>query len=354
VSFYQELKSIDVLIIEEISMVSSTLFTYISQMFSYIHHNNHPFGGISVIVLGDLAQLPPVGNLSVYKSSVWKIFYPLFLREPQRQNQDPDYYKLLQNIRFGNIDSFTWNMLQNKFNQTIASVDSSLEKVLNTTHIVGYKEMAGQINQTICSMLPISDEKYLISNSIDIINGKVQNNQHFSRLIKQNTNLPSTIRLQIGARVMFLNNSQYKHKISNGTIGIITDIDIELQEIRCAFCVQNAIVDMAVKKCTSSFIINGAPASRTQFPLINAFAVTVHKVQGLTLPDISLNLDSQMFERGQAYVAISRCSNWNDVKIRSLSREAFIVDESMIKEYERLEAIASEPLPLSRPLQAYN
>jgi hypothetical protein len=61
-----------------------------------------------------------------------------------------------------------------------------------------------------------------------------------------------------------------------------------------------------------------------------------------------------MFEKGQAYVAISRCSNWNDVKIRSLSREAFIVDESMIKEYERLEAIASEPLPLSRPLQTYN
>jgi ATP-dependent exoDNAse (exonuclease V) alpha subunit len=143
--------------------------------------------------------------------------------------------------------------------------------------------MAQQINQMVCTMLPIEDDKYLISNSIDIINGKVQNNAHHSTLIKQQTNLPSTVRLQIGARVMFLNNSQFKHRISNGTIGIITDIDTELQEIRCAFCVQSAIVDIAVKKCTSSFIINGAPASRTQFPLINAFALTSHKVQAVTL-----------------------------------------------------------------------
>src|SRR5690242_13032122 len=113
-------------------------------------------------------------------------------------------------------------------------------------------------------------------------------------------------------------------------------------------------MDIIVKRCTSSFIINGAPASRTQFPLINAFALTSHKVQASTLPDISLDLNSQMFEKGQAYVAISRCTNWNNVKIKSLSREAFAADKSVIKEYERLETIASQPLPLSRPLQNHN
>jgi ATP-dependent DNA helicase PIF1 len=355
IELYQKLKNISTIIIDEISMVSSTLFTYISELFAYIHHNAYPFGGINVIVLGDLAQLPPVRGTQVFKSSVWKAFYPLFLREPQRQSQNSDYYKLLQNIRFGNIDTFTWNMLQAKLDQTINATENNLENLLNTTHIVGHKEMAQQINQMICAMLPIEDDnKYLISDSIDVINGKVQNNAHYSTLIKQQTNLPPTVRLQIGARVMFLNNSQYKHKISNGTIGIITDIDTELQEIRCAFCVQSAIVDIAVKKCTSSFIINGAPASRTQFPLINAFALTSHKVQALTLPDISLDLNSQMFEKGQAYVAISRCKSWDNVKIKSLSREAFTVDKSMIKEYERLESIASQPLPLSRSLQTYN
>ena len=71
--------------------------------------------------------------------------------------------------------------------------------------------MASQINQTICNMLPIKEEKYLISNSIDIINGKIQKTQdddHIHPLIKQKTNLPATIHLQIGARIMFLNNSE--------------------------------------------------------------------------------------------------------------------------------------------------
>ncbi|GES75088.1 AAA family ATPase [Rhizophagus clarus] len=244
-------------------------------------------------------------------SSVWKVFYPLFLHESQRQDPNSDYVKLLQNIRFGNIDDFTWNMLQIKLNQTINASENTLENLLNTTHIVGHKEMAYQINQMICTMLPTEDDKHLISNSTDIVNGKIQNNAHYSTLIKQQTNLPSTVRLQVGARVMFLNNSQYKHKIANETIGTITDIDIELQEVRSS-------------------------ASRTQFPLINAFALTSHKVQALTLPDISLDLNSQMFEKGQAYVAISRCKDWNNVKIKSLSREAFVVDRLMIKEYERL------------------
>ncbi|RGB35674.1 hypothetical protein C1646_759077 [Rhizophagus diaphanus] len=98
------------------------------------------------------------------------------------------------------------------------------------------------------------------------------------------------------------------------------DIDVKSQEVRCAFCIQSTIIDMAVKKYTSLFLINnGAPA---------------------------INLDSQMFEKGQAYIAISRYSNWNNVKINSLIREEFAVDKSMINEYERLEAKTVEPLPL--------
>jgi ATP-dependent exoDNAse (exonuclease V) alpha subunit len=347
----QDLKNINTLIIEEVSMVSSKLFPYISQIFSYIHHNPEPFGGINVIVIGDLAQLPPVEDQPVYKSSIWKIFYPIFLREPQRQNSNSDYHRLLENIRFGKIDQFTWNMLQTKLNQTINDTSENLEQLLNTTYIVGYKEFAEQINQTICNMLPIQDNKLTISNSIDIINQEIQNNEYSNKLFKCKTNLPKKIQLQIGTKIMFLNNSEFQYGICNGTIGIITDLNMEAQTVRCAFCIESKIVDIEIKKHTSSFLLHGAPASRTQYPIINAHALTVHKVQGLTLPNVSLNLDSQMFEKGQAYVALSRCNNWNNIKIRSLEKDAFTVDESMIKEYERLEAKASQPLPISRPLQ---
>jgi len=66
----------------------------------------------------------------------------------------------------------------------------------------------------------------------------------------------------------------------------------------------------------------------------------------LTLPEVSLSLDNQIFAAGQAYVALSRCPNWLKVHIASLDPSAFITDQSMIKEYERLEQKASTPLPL--------
>jgi len=65
--------------------------------------------------------------------------------------------------------------------------------------------------------------------------------------------------------------------------------------------------------------------------------LTVHKTQGLTLPEVSLFLDDQIFLAGQAYIILSRCSNWSNIYIFFLNPSVFIVDQSMIKEYERLE-----------------
>jgi len=88
--------------------------------------------------------------------------------------------------------------------------------------------MAEKINWTICNILLIKENIYIISNAINIINQKTNDNSYLDRLIKQKTNLLKMVQLQTGTRVMFLNNSEYKHKISNGIIRIITDIIIEL------------------------------------------------------------------------------------------------------------------------------
>lgn len=135
---------IDTLIIEEISMVSGPLLTFISELFERLHKNNHPFGGINVILVGDLAQLPPVNAPHVYQSPIWKIFYPLFLRDPQRQIDDICFYNLLKKIRFGIIDEQTWNILTQKLQETTQL--SEINNPLNTTYIVGYRETAENIN----------------------------------------------------------------------------------------------------------------------------------------------------------------------------------------------------------------
>src|SRR5581483_4319399 len=113
------------------------------------------------------------------------------------------------------------------------------------------------------------------------------------------------------------------------------------------FCIQGAIAHKWIIKQTSYFYVAGQRASRTQFPLQNAFALTIHKTQSLTLPSISIALDSQLFSPGQAYVAISRYPSWEQVQISSLHQDAFIVDPEVIIEYERLENIVLTPLPIS-------
>jgi DNA replication protein DnaC len=343
--FFKFLKTIDTLIIDEISMVSSKLFSFISDMFSIIQQSTIAFGGLNVIVVGDLAQLPPVTGLPVYKSSEWKLFYPLFLRQSQRQHQDAQYYNMLQEIRLGKISLTTWNLLYEKANSF--NHQQSLDTLLNITSIVGYKQTADQINRTICNMLPVNEDKFLISSAIDFINEQQCDSNDYQKLFKQKTNFPKYLHLQQGARVMYLKNNLMDQNICNGTVGVVVDINPIDLEVRVAFSVIGGIVDIGIRRETISFMIDGKPSSRCQFPLQNAFALTVHKTQGLTLPEVSLCLDTQIFAAGQAYVALSRCSDWSKVHIASLHPSAFITDKSMIEEYERLEQKAAIPLPLS-------
>src|SRR6185312_9650159 len=116
---------------------------------------------------------------------------------------------------------------------------------------------------------------------------------------------------------------------------------------KITFCVHGAIVHKSIVKQTQYFYTDGQKASRTQFPLQNSFALTVHKTQGLTLPKVSLALDSQFFSPGQAYVALSRCPTWDQIQIQSFHKNAFITDTEVLQQYERLEQIASNPLPIT-------
>ena len=145
---------------------------------------------------------------------------------------------------------------------------------------------------------------------------------------------------------MYLNNSKANLNIYNGTIGIITDVNTETNLIRVSFSVPGGIIDINVEPTTTHFTINGNPASRYQFPLQNCYALTVHKTQGFTLNNISVSLDHQIFSTGQAYVALSRCPDWEHVQIPALERSAFMTDPDVITEYERLKQISTGPLPI--------
>jgi ATP-dependent exoDNAse (exonuclease V) alpha subunit len=134
------LKKITTIIIEEISMVSSELLDFISNMFANLHGNALAFGGTNVIVVGDLAQLPPVNGHLVFRAAVWPLFYPLFLTTPHRQHNDPELYSMLEEIRTDNMSPQTWSKLQQRHSQYL--IHSSASALLSTTHIISFRENA--------------------------------------------------------------------------------------------------------------------------------------------------------------------------------------------------------------------
>ena len=245
-------------------------------------------------------------------------------------------------------------MLKLKLSETNHLQISEPLSTLNTTHIMGFHEKAARLNCQICNALPLLSDslqlgnnnlQVLLSTATDYVDGSQHPLEETSRMFKSKTNLPDFVQLQPGARVMALNNRLFSKEICNGTIGIVQSIET-MESVRIVFPVLNSIVDVNLGHTTSHFNLNGARACRQQFPLQNAYALTVHKTQGITLSHVSVALDEQIFTRGQAYTSLSRVPSWSSLSITALSHNAFQVDSEMITEYECLHKVAGIGLSL--------
>src|SRR4051812_18841778 len=200
--------------------------------------------------------------------------------------------------------------------------------------------MAQTINSIVSTKLPSfnSNEESFTLTSVDFVNNEQWNRIQTEKAFMHYTNYPVELVLSVGTRVMFLNNTQFKHGLYNGSIGIIMKI-CNQETVEVAFPLANGIKTFAIQKDTAFFTFNGMPAKRIQFPLQNAFALTVHKTQGITLPHSTLSLDESIFACGQAYVAMSRSPSWDKLDITSFSINSIKTDRHVLKEYERLQNI---------------
>ncbi len=194
--------------------------------------------------------------------------------------------------------------------------------------------MVDMINETTINYLPIdeSDDLSFTSFALDKLDHKIWNINICNKHFRKYTNLPDTIQIKKGAWIMFLNNTLYDNGICNGSISIVMKVHNDT-----VFPTKTGLCYVTINKTTDRFNYNGQPASRYQFPIQNAFALTVHKIQGLILPDITVSLDSQMFAPGQAYVAISRAKSWDSLTLTALDFNSIKTDEQVIAEYERLQ-----------------
>ncbi|GBB85070.1 hypothetical protein RclHR1_11640008 [Rhizophagus clarus] len=228
-------------------MVSADLLSFISDLFTKLHNKPIKFGGIPILLIGDLAQLPPVKGAQVFFSPVWKIFFPLFLTFSRRQQNDLPFYSLLQNVSFGIITDNDKKMIFEKH----ATIDSQLPSL--------------QLNQS-----------PLISIAKDYYNDGPINTDETDKMFNKHTNYPREVILKEGCQVMFLNIKYFFKRVYNGSIGVVLRV-LNESLIEVVFSISTGMVIMKVKKDTAYFVINGSSTRRTQFPLQNAFSLTVHK-----------------------------------------------------------------------------
>lgn len=338
------IRSMDLLVIDEISMVRADLLDAVDEMLRRYRDRHKPFGGVQLLMIGDLQQLAPV-----VKDEEWQMlkkYYdtPYFfssralkqteyctieLKTVYRQS-DGAFLDLLNRIRENHCDPQVLEALNRRY-----LPDFQPRKEEGYIRLVTHNYQAQRINNYELEQLP--GRSYAFRATID---GKFPEYSYPT---------DELLELKKGAQVMFVkNDSSGEHRYYNGMIGEVTDLSADSIEVRAkdstaAFLLQEEEWANAkyVLDEESKEIVKDIEGTFRQFPLKLAWAITIHKSQGLTFERAIINASSS-FAHGQTYVALSRCKTLEGLVLSApLSAKAVISDRAVDRFTE--EARRNEP-----------
>ena len=315
----------DLLIIDEVSMLSCELFELLYKIAQEFRHNKKPFGNMQIIFSGDFHQLPPVSKDSkfCFESPIWNECFKnkIILIENFRQKGDNIYQKILNEIREGNISQESKDILRKCLNK-------NKNEQISPTLLYPVKRLAEQVNLFENISLE-GEEKVYKMKYIETPSKKIE-----EELIKQKKNLivDEEIRLKIGSQVMCAINLDQEQGIINGSQGKVIGFN-EQNEPIIKFFYKNIIRSISVHKWFNDiYESNGI----SQIPLILSWAITIHKSQGITLEYANINIGSNIFECGQSYVALSRVKSLEGLFIQGLDFSKIKSNPKVIKFYDSL------------------
>jgi ATP-dependent exoDNAse (exonuclease V) alpha subunit len=327
------IKSIDRMIIDEISMMRADLLDTVDFTLRRTRKRDSPFGGIQVIMVGDFFQLPPVvgnderdsfgklyENRYIFSSKIIQEIEPKIIELTKVFRQrDEKFIEILGNIREGR-NIFESIAFLNKM--CVRDHDSGEVPLLLTA----YNITADTYNLSKLMELPGELCEYM---------GKIEGDFNIA---KNKLPSPELLQLKVGARVMMTKNDTQLRWV-NGSLGTVEELTSDSILIRIDHSTQ--ICD--VNKCkwernvytfdqSENRIEKKIIGRYIQFPIQLAWASTIHKAQGLTLNDVRLDLSTRNFECGQTYVALSRATSLDGLSFtHPLSEEDIIVDHNLSK-----------------------
>ncbi len=308
-------KELELLIIDEISMVRADVFDGINRFLQLARKNNNPFGGVQLCVIGDLFQLPPIVSneekeffIQYYSSPFFFVtkayeaaqFQTIQFSTIHRQN-DVVFIQILNAIRSGSCDKASLAILENRVSPKATPAQGTL--VLTTTNA-----LAENINNKKLAQLDGKNHQY---------EGELK-----GEFGMKGARLPSPeqLELKVGAQVMFVKNDSDGRWV-NGTIGIVEKLGDEEIKVKVGD-ISYKVEQEKWKTIGYEFseiegkIIEKSLGSYTQFPLMLAWAVTIHKSQGKTLERVIIDLGNGAFAAGQLYVALSRCKTLSGIALK--------------------------------------
>jgi ATP-dependent DNA helicase PIF1 len=318
------LKSLDILIIDEVSMLDDLLFEKISDILSIIRDNpSAPFGGVQLVLCGDFSQNCPIdGKKYCFMSEYWKEsnIQTIFLKKFMRHQDDVEFQEILESIRVG------------KTNKTILTRLEKLKKtkfpdgdIVEPTILYGRNVDADLINTK--NYGDLVREKGAVSKTFETIAyGKD------GKSWAQSCKVPDKIDLCIGAQVMITWNISVDGGLINGTRGVIVDFS-PFPVIQLSGSSKRVMIEPHTIKNENS------PDSSIIFmPLKLAWALTIAKSQGCTLDYCIIDLDTWAY--GQAYTALSRARSLKHIKlIGDIKSEYFKASPDVIKFYDSIKRI---------------
>jgi ATP-dependent DNA helicase PIF1 len=320
------IRAMETLIIDEVSMVRADMLDAIDRSLKLNRKNRRPFGGVRVILSGDLHQLPPVvrgeevqilqerfGGAYFHKAPAFAdgAFSLLALKHVFRQD-DPDYLNMLGAMRNGRVGEAEIATIQSRVSRRTALEASETHVVLTPNNASAWR-----INQARLEALDTAKRTFEAE-----IKGEFDDRSHPTE---------QELELKLGARVMVLKNDPEGRWV-NGSIGLVEGFEEDSVLVKIGRDVQRIepalwekykyTVDKETEKVSREVV-----GAFKQVPLRLAYAVTVHKAQGLTLEKVYIDFDSGMFTHGQAYVAFSRARSLEGLELsRPLRPRDLVID----------------------------
>lgn len=329
----QVLRNLELLVIDEISMVRADLLDAIDAVLRHYRHRNLPFGGVQMLFIGDLFQLSPVARQ--YEWDILRPYYegPYFFQARVFKEVAPVYIELDHVFRQDNQQFIS---ILNEVRNNCLSVES--RKMLNARYLPGYK--------------PSEDDYHIIlsthNQKVDSINQeelrKLEGRTYTYKASVMGTfpesmyPIDEVLALKEGARVMFVkNDSSPEKRYFNGKLAVIRSLDAEKVTVES----DGELIEVTPEEWTNLRYEPGSTnetvnvetiGSFSQIPLRLAWAITIHKSQGLTFDDVVIDA-ADAFAAGQVYVALSRCRTLEGIILLSKIPESALTNAQEVLRY---------------------